>query len=582
MKSKKTKLIQTSLLLSVLPFALQGAIPIVDLETDDAGYLDFRHLSATTAIGHLAHAMQLSYPLTEWKGIDWEAAYAAILPEIQQAVNENDNAAWFRAVRQFALTAQDGHVSVLSPSLGAFPLEPSDQTDAFGTDFGFMLLPTAKGEHVILVQPGGAAAAVGVQSGAVVESIEGRPAGEYVASQAVEWLNMGIATGEATDYFRGIAAGYAASGKNLAIRLIAPDTTEVQSLTIEGRPFEGVAFPGYERAFEDEALIEADMLTEGIGYVRIRALISQALMNNLTEATYWAFINEATATVGQTLETLTEYGAGALVLDLRGNTGGIDALGARIASFFVEQPEVYSHLLPFIEEIPGWDFQYRETEYVTPHANRFAGRVVVLVDQHTISAGERLAQVIGTLPQSRIVGFRGTYGSYAETGGLAFMPNDVIVTWPIAPHVDDAGQVLVDAAGDGVARVAPDIRIPHTAANLTAWYRGDPIEVQWAQQVLEDPLFGYFPGTYAIDEAWSWHPLLGWLANGNVPWCFHPSLGWIFLQGRGGQSQTFYSTRFGWCQSKTASLPHIYSASHGWLYVQADALWSYRDNNWIQ
>lgn len=99
-----------------------------------------------------------------------------------------------------------------------------------------------------------------------------------------------------------------------------------------------------------------------------------------------------------------------LIIDVRINSGGLDATGMDIASYLTEHKvHAFSHRVKSAE---GWSVDVPKT-YIEPQANeslRYSGRVFVLCSESTVSAGEVFVLAAKQLAQVTLMG-RPTQGA---------------------------------------------------------------------------------------------------------------------------------------------------------------------------
>lgn len=558
-------------------------IPDVDLILSEEGFLLVDELPPLDAFTQLAHAMALTYPLTDWKSLDWNARFDEVLPQMQEAVQAGDEIAYYRLVREFVCSAPDGHVSIYSLENGSDALAPSAAVDGMDGAFGFVAMPGRDGHTRLLVLPGSAAADAGIETGSELLTVNGEPIEAALAAAPTAWTNGGIATVEAEQYFQGIALGRARPGVAVTLTCRTPGASGAMTAHhLVARPATGLPLPGLDRYLEAESdLLDAALIDPATGYIRLSAFYSSEIETDADEAVFMETVaNEFAAT----LEQLEAAGAERLILDLRGNIGGLDELGARLAGYFRSDSALYQTSVPFDLET-GWtddpaDFELLFTAGAAPH---FDGRVILLANHTTTSAAETFVQHLQGLPQVRYVGHWATNGSNANMGGLALLPGGILVLWPIEPCLDETGQIRIDTTAARQPRLQPDVRVPLGPDELEALLDPDrDVEVEWAIATLDDPLFGYFPGLQKSAQGWAWHPQFGWLWTESNPWVYHLKLGWLYLYGRGGEEQDFYSNRFGWCYSAAGLLPHFYSWKNGWFYLRGKSLWSYEREDWVE
>jgi carboxyl-terminal processing protease len=134
------------------------------------------------------------------------------------------------------------------------------------------------------------------------------------------------------------------------------------------------------RAVIDLQEVEAEMLDDGIGYIRLTT-----------------FTDRATGLFRDELGALIEQGASGIVFDLRGNPGGFIVTAQGIASQFVPAGE----LIFTVES--GDDVQRWESE-PGGLAQTDAISVVVLVDEGSASASEIVAGALKETGRATIVG----------------------------------------------------------------------------------------------------------------------------------------------------------------------------------
>lgn len=228
-----------------------------------------------------------------------------------------------------------------------------------GESQGLGLVLRLRGAAVVVrrVTAGSPAASAGVQAGDLVLAVDGRP-----ASQA--W-NMPRPTGGVVD-----SGSVATDSIRLRVhRLAEDDTTDV---TIVRAPWRMPAVT--------EALLAAD----GVGYARL-STASSGSADELERA----------------VESLLSRGARSLVLDLRGNMGGLYDEGVRAASLFLSRGQVVASL-----ERRGASGH----EAQTVRRSRWPELpLVVLVDQYTASSAELIAAALRDHGRALLVGEH-TYG----------------------------------------------------------------------------------------------------------------------------------------------------------------------------
>ncbi len=144
--------------------------------------------------------------------------------------------------------------------------------------------------------------------------------------------------------------------------------------------------------------------------------------------------------------------ADGVILDLRGNSGGIGGIAVSMAGWFVAEKG------KSLATIAGRNRADRIP--VVPRTRTYAGPLAVLVDGLSASAAEFLAGGLQDLGRARLFGAR-TAG-FSGRGGLLELPNGDIFMHVTAQHLRADG---TEVEGNGIA---PDGAAPHTRVSLLA------------------------------------------------------------------------------------------------------------------
>lgn len=180
-----------------------------------------------------------------------------------------------------------------------------------------------------------------------------------------------------------------------------------------------------------QRIVTSRLLPSGVGYIR------------LTQFTQAAADQVATA-----LRTLVQEGARGIVLDLRGNPGGLLEASVNVASHFLDRGVVVT-----LDSGRG-----QQTPYlVRPREPKYGGPLVVLVDRGSASASEVVA---GALQDAgvRLVGTR-TYGKATVQAVYRFRDGSGL-RLTISRYLTPAGR---DVEGQGLL---PDIEMAASGAPI--------------------------------------------------------------------------------------------------------------------
>ncbi len=206
-------------------------------------------------------------------------------------------------------------------------------------------------------------------------------------------------------------------------------------------------------------------LAAGIGYIRIRYELPTLLQVDPARQ------------VRRAVASFLDGGAAGIVLDVRGNCGGLDVIVPSAAGYFVTAPRVYE--IPGIFSPAAGRFLPDPNHWLLlmPREPRFPGRVAVLIDGYTLSSGEGFPLALRGLPDVAIFGFTGTAGFFAIGQRSIRLPGAVTFVVPVGQSLGADGRIQVDSDAAGRGGIAPDHPLAWTEDNLDAVYRDhrDPV-----------------------------------------------------------------------------------------------------------
>lgn len=235
-------------------------------------------------------------------------------------------------------------------------------------------------------------------------------------------------------------------------------------------------------------MVESRELESGVGYIKVYG------ENDL---------KDQTLTKEQFADAVSAFKASnapGLIIDIRGNTGGADAMSAGFLGSFYEKKTLYEYQNWFDSatgkmEIVLEDESAQESGggwardaglYIEPAQMLFEGAVVALVNSGCISSGEGVAMGIKNLPNGAVVGFRGTNGSFGMVmGPVITMPGGYAIMFPVGQSLDGDKQIQVDSR-NGKGGITPTDRVPMTLENAVQSAAGRDIELEYALKVLQE------------------------------------------------------------------------------------------------
>ena len=154
------------------------------------------------------------------------------------------------------------------------------------------------------------------------------------------------------------------------------------------------------------------------------------------------------------ISSLKEQGMEKLVIDLRGNAGGFETEAAEIASFFTDNSYYISKTVKYKTNIVDKAKFYGNGKYKDIP-------VIVLVNSHTVSAGDCLVYLLSKCDNVKIVGITNSNNSFQSIGGFIVLSDgNSYIQYPTYNSFDMEGNIMIDTDYTGEATLKVDYKIP--------------------------------------------------------------------------------------------------------------------------
>ena len=177
---------------------------------------------------------------------------------------------------------------------------------------------------------------------------------------------------------------------------------------------------------KSQLVFESRKLENGIGYIRFNEFLDPVSIMPKFESA----LRDFTQSPG-------------VILDLRGNPGGIGIMATGIAGFFVSESGVQLGEM----KMKGTTLKFT----VSPRAQVYSGKLAVLIDGGSASTTEILAQGLQDLKRAHIFGTRSAGAALASD--VIRLPDGDGFQFPTASYTSRSGRVL---EGNGVI---PDVEV---------------------------------------------------------------------------------------------------------------------------
>ncbi len=360
-------------------------------------------------------------------GVDWPAVRDELRPSIESARTMAEARA---VLRDMLARLKQTHFEIMAPD-GYQDDDPSSEGGRDGT--AGLHARLIDGHMVVTrVEPGSSAEKAGARTGWVIRAINGRElgpqvqeilrdnAGSTLLDSKLAWLVAIQLSGRLDD----AADVEFLDGRDQVVRLRIPFAQR------RGHKTRFSTMPPRYVHFESRLLKHGGA---DVGYVAFNTWLNPPyLITRMDDA-------------------MEEFaGADGVVIDLRGARGGLGYLPAYFAGWFVNRPHADLGTMHLRNG--------RRRAVVLPHERPFAGRVAILTDGLTRSAGEIFTAGMQDLGRARIFGTR-TAGAVLPAK-LLRLPNGDSLEYAIANFTSPSGKVL---EGNGVE---PDVRVVPTRQQL--------------------------------------------------------------------------------------------------------------------
>jgi len=447
---------------------------------------DFSNLNWTEAFKLAHEKISREYAFTTWKGIDWDYLYERFLPEVEFSSAACDERSFYLLLRQYVFSIPDGHMALVSEKTDI----PADVArESAGGGFGLAVAELDNSRAIAAaVTPDGQAALAGIEPGAeiitwnclpVAMAVSGVSVGSIPYQPLMPGAFAGYESPQATsenhrlEQLKLLARGPVGSKATLVFRNPGSDNLQVAILTALDDKGNSLGMLDFAARPDFSDKVDFWMLPGGYGYLRLRAEVGPG-----DRSAYPVHILEQ---FREAIRFFIASDAQGLIVDIRGNYGGLDELAADICGFFFTGEEFYESLEMY-DKRDGTFVNLGELT-ITPQEPHFGGPVVALINPGTKSSGEGIAHFLSRTPKGRTAGFYGTNGSFGLAGGEVIMPGGYTIKYPYGLSLDRRGRVQIDSRfGEG--GVTPDLRIPKNIQNVLAFAEGLDVELEYAIDYL--------------------------------------------------------------------------------------------------
>ncbi|HEX8352141.1 MAG TPA: S41 family peptidase, partial [Pyrinomonadaceae bacterium] len=399
-------------------------------------------------------------------GVDWDAVRAEFSPRAAAARTDRE---LHVLLQQMLNRLGQSHFNIIPPE--AIPAFGADAADADGGDGGGEAggeRPRAKGslyaaEHmtygigidlrvvggavlVTRVEPGSTAERAGLRTGYALRSVDGLAVSSILRTLRLAAVYEPAARNQIPAE---ILVGYVNGSPGTSVRLSYLDgRNRLRRAAVPRERLKGELMPTFQSLPAQFVEFESRRLRGGVGYIRFNLFVAPVLEKFCAA-----------------LRTMKD--APGVVIDLRGNRGGLLGLIYGMGGLLETRPVSFG----VMRTRAGW-----HDLLVTPQPSAYRGRLFVLIDAETQSAGEIFAGGLQASGRAVVVGRRSAGATLPSAAKE--LPTGAILQYAFADFVTANGTII-----EGVG-VEPNVPVQLSRRELLA---GRDPQLESALHMLATP-----------------------------------------------------------------------------------------------
>ncbi|NEW04825.1 PDZ domain-containing protein [Paenibacillus sp. SYP-B3998] len=461
-------------------FCICGAIPLI-VALQHAGELrynptsDLSKLSYAKAFVQLNQRLTKEYPFGEWKHVNWQALQNKYEPLFKQIDQDKNKEAYYKTLKDYLSSFRDGHVRIVNDKV----YENQVFKNEVGGGFGISTVQLDNGKVLVsLVLENSPAQKNGIKLGSEIVTWDGKDVKEAFASTT--WSDGSIATDEAKRINQGRFMARSPIGKEIQVGFQNVGDKKISKVMLKAYDDQYETLKQtkvkFTQADLDGPSIEGKALDNGYGYIKITHFAPSDTAPNPEKL------------LEDQLKKLQTKPLNGLIIDLRNNPGGVDALAANLTGHFVKKKTIYEYASYYNRYTSKFEINHSDYLTVQPTKPSYTGKIAILINSRTGSSGEGMPLILKGLPNVTIIGFTSTAGSFGiVTSPITFnMPEGYFVEFPDGRSLNAKQVIQGDADYTGQGGAVPDIKIPLNEETFKAMYvEGQDVELNYALAALQ-------------------------------------------------------------------------------------------------
>lgn len=438
-----------------------------------------------------------------FNGVDWKAVHDRYAPRIALATSDRE---LYSLLQLMVNELHQSHFWIIPPeaipkllpkhdegndeenadesdSEKTEPETPLDRikqrlTERLSTGIGIDLRVVDGSVLISRVEPGSAAARAGLRPGFAIRSVDGKPLSEVIAQIEKDPIFHDIIKPEIPLV---LVANYINGDLRNSVLLTYSDARNLQRrVRITREKLKGEMSPAIGNLPPMYTEFEAKRLAGGIGYIRFNAFVPTQMKK-----------------VCAALRGM--HDAGGIIVDLRGNQGGLLGMIGGLGGLVSE----YTTVLGSMKTRTG-----QSPVLVTPQRSPYSGPLAILIDGSTQSAAEIFAAGMQETHRAVVIGdtsagntlpsgilklptgalFQYAFGNYQTPGGIFLEGRGVIPDWIVKLNRRTLlrGDPQLNAAIAKLHQRISQNRLPELIADVTA--TAPPVPKPTGDPVMKAPV----------------------------------------------------------------------------------------------